>query len=126
MADLTAPPSYNPNSFDELWFFLIPAIIIVLSIAIIFYFVDKKKKKQNTLTKKAPVIFKNQANNDITLLALESYQEIIVKVKLYENNLLKKEFTIKELDFKENEQRTILKSKDFDNYQIDYSIQSYK
>ncbi len=126
MADLTPPPSYNPNSFAELWLFLIPAIIIVLTIAIIFYIVDKKKKKQTILTKKAPVIFKNQVNNDLTLLALESYQEIIVNIKLYDNNILKKEFDIKELNLKENEQRTILKSIDYNNFQIDYSIQSYK
>ena len=136
MGDLTAPPWLGHTNTEDLAIFIIILITIILAISLLIwlptYFLSRKNKNQQLLLKsleqkQKPVAFTNQANNDITIIAPSNYTEIELQFKLYnQSNEIFKQYSIKEFNFKQNEQRVIANLKDFDAYKISYSIINYK
>ncbi len=125
MGDLTAPPWLGQDN-ALLWLLLIPAVILVVAIAIIVHFVEKKKNNVSE-QKKEPLIFLDKINNNIIIIALNNYSEIEIQFTLYNSDKeIIKQYTIKEFNFTQDEQRVIANSKDFDAYKISYSIINYK
>lgn len=132
MGDLTAPPWIGHTNTEELAIFVIICVAILLAISLLIwlptYFLSRKNKNQQQLLnsleqKKAPVIFSDNINNNIIIVALNKYSEIEIQFTLFnQKNDIVKQYTIKEFNFNQNEQRIIANLNDFDAYKIDYKI----
>lgn len=121
------PPSHMGQEPWEAWLtgFLILSIFLLFIIIYQCLIIRDKSKAMKLLAK--TFIFTNKNNNDIIVISKDYFNEIEIEFTLYkQNNEIIKKYSIKELDFSQNEQRVIANLKDFNAHRIGFKIISCK